>query len=70
MFRARMEALSPREKQVMGLVTEGMANKVIASTLDLSVKTVEKHRSSMMRKLEMQSVAGLVRNVLSVEGDI
>lgn len=70
MFRAKMDTLSPREKQVMGLVTEGKANKVIASTLDLSVKTVEKHRSSMMRKLQMQSVAELVRNVLLVEGEI
>ena len=69
-FRGRMDSLSPREHQVMKLVTAGKANKVIASTLQLSVKTVEKHRSSMMRKLQMQSVAELVRNVLHVEGDV
>ena len=47
----------------------GKANKVIASNLQLSVKTVEKHRSSMMRKLQVQSVAQLVRLVIRVEGD-
>lgn len=68
-FRQLLDSLSPRERQVMDLVTTGKANKVIASTLQLSVKTVEKHRSSMMRKLQVQSVAQLVRSVLRVEGD-
>ncbi len=66
-FKQRMETLSPRERQVMVLVTEGDANKVIARKLELSVKTVEKHRSSMMRKLDVQSVAMLVRCVIQVE---
>jgi len=66
-FRALMENLSPRERQVMEMVTAGKANKVIARGLDLSVKTVEKHRSSMMRKLQVQSVAELVRKVIGAE---
>ncbi len=66
-FRALLDSLSPRERQVLDLVTAGKANKVIASTLELSVKTVEKHRSSMMRKLQVASVAELVRGVLSAE---
>ncbi len=68
-FRDLLDSLSPRERQVLDLVTAGKANKVIAGTLELSVKTVEKHRSSMMRKLRVSSVAELVRGVLSTESD-
>ncbi len=66
-FRGLIDSLSPRERQVMDLVATGKANKVIARVLDLSVKTVEKHRSSMMRKLRVQSVAELVRGVIQSE---
>ena len=66
-FRALLDNLSPRESQVLEMVSEGKANKVIARQLDLSVKTVEKHRSSMMRKLQVQSVAELVRKVIAAE---
>jgi FixJ family two-component response regulator len=64
---ARLQALSDRERAVMSLVVDGDANKVIARKLGLSVKTIEKHRSSMMRKLQLRSVAELVRMAMMVE---
>jgi DNA-binding NarL/FixJ family response regulator len=53
--------LSLRESQVLQLVAEGRTTKQIAQALDLSVKTVEAHRTSLMRKLDIHDVAGLVR---------
>ncbi|MFN8627522.1 MAG: response regulator [Candidatus Binatia bacterium] len=53
--------LTPRERQVMDLVVAGKANKVIASELGLSPKTVEVHRAQVMRKMRVDSLAELVR---------
>ena len=53
--------LSLRESQVLQLVAEGKTSKQVAQALDLSVKTVEAHRTSLMRKLDIHDVAGLVR---------
>jgi DNA-binding NarL/FixJ family response regulator len=53
-------ALTLREGQVLKLVAEGLSSKEIARTLGLSVKTVETHRSNMMRKLDLHSVAAVV----------
>lgn len=58
---ARMAELTPRERQVMDLVITGKANKVIASELGLSPKTVEVHRAQVMRKMRVDSLAELVR---------
>ena len=52
--------LSKREKQVMQLVVDGMANKAIAETLDISPKTVEVHRARVMSKMNAQSLPQLV----------
>lgn len=65
---ARYESLTPREREVMKLVIEGKANKVIASDLGLSPRTVEVHRASVMRKLAVESVADLVRCSLLIDG--
>ncbi len=54
-------ALSPRERQIVQLLAEGNNNKEVARTLELSVKTVETHRSNIMRKMEFGSLADLVR---------
>lgn len=54
-------ALSPREQLVVKLVAEGYSNKSISAILHLSVKTTEAHRSAAMRKLDLNSTAGLVR---------
>jgi two-component system response regulator TtrR len=58
---SRLEMLSRREREVMDRVIEGKPNKYIAKELGISVKTVEAHRARMMGKLDVDSVAELVR---------
>lgn len=53
--------LTPREQGIVQLIAEGHTNKSISGILELSVKTVETHRASAMRKLGMSSTADLVR---------
>jgi DNA-binding NarL/FixJ family response regulator len=53
--------LTPRERQIVQLIAEGNSNKLIASILSLSIKTVETHRAAVMRKLNLSSAAELVR---------
>ena len=55
------ESLTPREREVMDMVTRGLANKVIAMDLDLSQRTVEIHRARVMEKMGARSLAELVR---------
>jgi FixJ family two-component response regulator len=57
----RLESLTPRERQVMDLVVDGAANKVIAIDLNLSERTVEIHRAKVMEKMGARSVAHLVK---------
>ena len=66
-FHLRFSQLSPREKQVMHLVADGKANKVIAIELGISSKTVEIHRARVMEKLQVDSVAKLVRYLSNAE---
>ena len=63
-----MRTLTDRERDVMRLVVSGDANKLIARKLDLSVKTIEKHRSSLMKKLHVRSVPELVKLALLADG--
>ena len=56
-----LEALSAREYQVFSLLVEGTRAKEIAARLDLSPKTVDTYRASLMRKLDIHDVAGLVK---------
>ena len=58
-----VESLTPREREVMGMVTAGMANKNIAAALDRSQKTIEIHRANMMKKMGAGSLAELVGSV-------
>ena len=58
---ARVESLSPREREVLLLVAEGKPNKVVATRLDLSTRTVEVHRANVMEKMQARSLADLVR---------
>jgi DNA-binding NarL/FixJ family response regulator len=55
------DRLSAREQQVLKLVAEGRTNNAIAQILNVSVKTVEKHRSSLMQKLNAHDMATLVK---------
>jgi PAS domain S-box-containing protein len=64
---AKVKALTDREHDVMRLVVAGDANKVIARKLGLSIKTIEKHRSNLMKKLHVRSVPELVRFALLAE---
>jgi DNA-binding CsgD family transcriptional regulator len=52
--------LSPREREVVQLVAEGKASKEIAAILDVSLATAETHRSNILRKLRLHSIAELV----------
>ena len=55
------QLLSPREKTIVRLVAEGHSNKGVSAILNLSIKTTETHRAAAMRKLNINSTAGLVR---------
>jgi DNA-binding NarL/FixJ family response regulator len=57
--------LTSREMEVLQLVAEGKANKETAAELNISVKTVEKHRQSLMEKLDIHDTAGLTRYAIS-----
>jgi RNA polymerase sigma factor (sigma-70 family) len=64
--RDLLESLSPRQKEVLRLIAEGRTTKQIAQTLEISVKTVETHRSQLMDRLDIHDVAGLVRYSITV----
>jgi DNA-binding NarL/FixJ family response regulator len=61
LLRKRVAHLSSRELEVLQLIAEGRPNKQVADELGISIKTVEKHRQSMMQKLNIHDVAGLTR---------
>ena len=63
-IRARLATLTPREMEVMKLVTSGKANKVVGADLGVSQRTVEIHRAHVMEKMGAGSLAELVRMVL------
>ncbi len=60
------DALTPRQREVLKLVAGGLSTKEIARSLDLSVKTVDTHRSQLMKQLDIHEVAGLVRYAMRV----
>jgi FixJ family two-component response regulator len=61
----RLARLTPREHEVMVMVTNGKANKEIATGLGVSAKTVEAHRARVMEKMQANSLADLVRMAIN-----
>jgi two-component system response regulator NreC len=53
--------LTDRERQVLGLIGEGLTNRAIGSKLGISIKTVERHRTNLMAKLDVHSIVELIR---------
>jgi len=63
----RINKLTAREEQVLKLVVQGKANKVIAGDLEVSQRTVEIHRARVMEKMKARSLAQLVRMVMQIQ---
>jgi len=60
----RPEDLTPREQQILQLIWSGLTNPVIASELQISVKTVEAHRATMMKKIRVSNTAQLIKTAI------
>jgi two-component system, NarL family, nitrate/nitrite response regulator NarL len=58
------DVLSPREREVLRFIAQGLANKEIGAQLGISTRTVEAHRQALMKKLDIHTVAGLTRYCL------
>lgn len=63
----RLEYLTSRQREILQLIAEGRSTKEIAQHLHLSIKTVETHRASIMKRLDIHNVAGLVRFAIQIE---
>jgi FixJ family two-component response regulator len=59
-LRTRYTSLTPREREVMALVVSGLLNKQVGGELGISEITVKAHRGQLMRKMQADSLAGLV----------
>jgi two-component system, LuxR family, response regulator FixJ len=68
-IRERLDSLTPREREVLALMTRGKPNKIMAAELGVSQRTVEIHRARVMEKSGAASLAQLVRMVMDLEGD-
>ena len=68
-IRARLEKLTPREREILDMVVAGKRNKVIAIDLSISQSTVEAHRAKVMEKMEARSLSELMRMMLSLNPD-
>ena len=64
-LKKKRTALSSREVEVLQLIAEGKANKQVATELGISIKTVEKHRQHLMRKLDLHDTAWLTRYAIA-----
>lgn len=67
LIAGRYDELTPREREVMEMMVDGKANKVIAIDLDISQRTVEIHRARVMEKMNARSLAQLVRMSMAMK---
>ena len=65
-IKAHLESLTPREREVLDLMTRGKPNKVMAADLGISQRTVEIHRARVMEKMEASSLAQAVRMMMDI----
>ena len=63
---ARLDSLTPRQREILQLIGEGYSTKAIASRLGVSIKTAEAHRTQLMERLDMHDVAAVVRYAIAV----
>jgi two-component system, LuxR family, response regulator FixJ len=68
-IRGRFATLTPREREVLRLVTQGKANKVMAADLGVSQRTIEIHRARVMEKMGANSLAQLVRMTIDLQAE-
>jgi FixJ family two-component response regulator len=65
----RYRLLTPREREVLDLLVEGLPTKAIAFQLDISIRTAEHHRAAVMKKMEVRTLSHLVRLVLQLRSE-
>jgi len=69
-IRAKLDALSPREREVLDGLVAGLPNKTIAYDLKISARTVEVHRANLMARMGASSLADLVRMAFVIRSDL
>jgi two-component system response regulator FixJ len=69
-IKSHLDSLTPREREVLDLMTQGKQNKAIAQVLDVSPRTIEIHRARVMEKMGAQSIAELVRMMIDLKQPI
>jgi RNA polymerase sigma factor (sigma-70 family) len=67
-IQARLERLTPREREILDQVVAGKRNKVIAADLGITQSTVEAHRAKVMEKMQARSLSDLMRMMLLLDG--